>query len=39
MRLAEAERVGSGFVIPKDVAVVVPTVPKFSGPMSVEIAA
>src|SRR5438874_4737505 len=36
MRLAEAERVGYGFTIPK---VVVPSVPRFSGPASVEIAA
>lgn len=36
LRLAEAERVGYGFTIPK---VVVPSVPRFSGPGSVEIAA
>ena len=36
MRLEEAGRVGYGFTIPK---VVVPSVPRFSGPGSVEIAA
>ena len=39
LRLDEAERVGYGFTIPKFVAVVVPSVPRFSGPVSVEVAA
>ena len=37
-RLVEAERVGYGFAIPKTVAVV-PSVPRFSGAVSVEVAA
>lgn len=37
MRLGEAERVGYGFAIPK--AVVVPSVPRFSDPASIETAA
>jgi integrase len=39
LRLAEAERVGYGFTIPKTVAVVVPSVPRLSDPVSIEIAA
>jgi hypothetical protein len=38
LRLDEAERVGCGFTIPKSVAVV-PNVPRFSDPVSVEVAA
>jgi integrase len=38
LRLDEAERVGYGFIIPKTVDVV-PNVPRFSGPESIEFAA
>src|ERR1043166_4632749 len=38
LRLDEAERVGYGFTIPKSFAVV-PNVPRFSDPVSVEVAA
>src|SRR5215469_3373308 len=37
-RIAEAERVGYGFMIPKTVGIV-PSVPRISGPESIEIAA
>jgi integrase len=37
LRLEEAERVGNGFTIPK--TDVVPSVPRFSGPGSIEVAA
>jgi len=39
MRLAKAKRVDYGFAIPNSVGVIVPNVPRFSGPVSVEVAA